>query len=183
MLLQQMAAGSEEAFRLLYNKYWHDLFQAAWKRTRNADDARDLVQDLFVTLWDNAGRLGQETNLGAYLFVALRNRVFNYFEKKAVRLTYLFNQPFTPVESEEAVFSNIRTREIKSCVAAAVAAMPPRMKEIYLLSREQQLSVNEIAALLDISPQTVKNQIHTALERIRTHLADNNLGVFFFFFL
>lgn len=183
LLLQQAAAGSEPAFKAIYDKYWYDLFQIAYKRTRDADDARDLVQDLFISLWDNVAHLSPDTNIGAYLFVALRNRVFNYFEKKTVRLNHLLSQPFKPVESEEAIFSSIRTREIKACVAEAVAAMPPKMKEIYLLSREQQLSVNEIAALLGIAPQTVKNQLHTALERIRTQLIQGNLGSFFFLFL
>ncbi|BAV06952.1 RNA polymerase ECF-type sigma factor [Filimonas lacunae] len=179
---QQATGGSREAFKAIYDKYWPDLFQAAYKRTRNADDARDLVQELFIALWDNPDRLLQETDLGGYLFVALRNRIFNYFEKQTVRLNYLMAQPFKPVESEDAIFSTIRTREIKACVAAAVAAMPPRMKEIYILSREQQLSIAEIAGLLGIAPQTVKNQLHTALEKIRTHLDSHNLGSFFFLF-
>ena len=181
LLLQQAAAGSEAAFKMLYDKYWNDLFQAAYKRTRHADDARDLVQELFIALWNNAGQLDQQANLGAYLYVALRNKIFNYFEKRAVRLSYLLAQPFQPIESEDAILSGIRTREIKTCVAEAVAAMPPKMKEIYLLSREQQLSVGEIAALLGIAPQTVKNQLHAALDRIRTNLNSNKLGVFFLF--
>lgn len=181
-LLLQAAAGSETAFKTIYDKYWPDLFQAAFKRTRNADDARDLVQELFIALWDNAARLEQVTDLAPYLFVALRNRVFNYFEKKSVRLNYLLQQPFKPVESEEAIFSSIRSREIKACVEDVIAAMPQRMKEIYLLSREQQLTVGEIAALMGIAPQTVKNQLHTALGRIREQLENRNLGAFFFLF-
>lgn len=173
---------SKAAFREVYDKYWEDLFQAAYKRTRDAGDASDLVQDLFISLWDHPERLQQEEDLGAYLFVALRNRIFNYFEKKTVRLNYLLAQPFKPVESEEAIFSNIRTREIKACVAAAISAMPPRMKEIYILSREQHLSIAEIAGLLGLSPQTVKNQLHTALGKIRTQLNDNGLSAFSIFF-
>jgi RNA polymerase sigma-70 factor (ECF subfamily) len=182
LLLRQAATGSEQAFKALYDKYWHDLFQVAYKRTRDADDARDLVQELFIAFWDVAGRLAPDTDIGAYLFVALRNKIFNYFEKKSVRLSYLLSQPFRPEASDEAILSHIRTREIKACVLAAVEAMPPRMKEIYLLSREQQLKVNEIAGLMGIAPQTVKNQLHAALERIRTQLNDHQLGVFFFLF-
>lgn len=181
-LLLQAAAGSADAFKTIYDKYWPDLFQAAFKRTRNADDARDLVQELFIALWDNAERLARVPELAPYLFTALRNRVFNYFEKKSVRLNYLLQQPFKPVESEEAVFSGIRSREIKACVEEAIAAMPQRMKEIYLLSREQQLTIGEIAGLLGIAPQTVKNQLHTALGRIRAQLDNRNLGAFFFLF-
>lgn len=178
----ELNSDQQAAFKAVYDKYWKDLFQAAYKRTRDADDARDLVQDLFISLWDNPGRLQQEADLGGYLFVALRNKVFNYFEKKNVRLNYLMAQPFKPVESEEAIFSNIRTREIKLCVQAAIANMPPRMKEIYILSREQQLSIAEIAGLLGVAPQTVKNQLHTALNKIRIQLDNHNLGTYFFFF-
>lgn len=181
-LLQQAANGSQAAFKAIYDTFWYDLFQAAFKRTRDADDARDLVQDLFISFWHKAAQLPPDTDLGAYLAVALRNKVFNYFEKKKVRLNYLMAQPFRPVQSEEAILSNIRTREIKACVQQTIAVMPPRMKEIYLLSREQQLTIAEIAGLLGIAPQTVKNQLHSALEKIRTQLDNRNLGAFFFLF-
>ncbi len=162
-------------------RYWDDLFQVAYKRTRHAEDARDIIRDLFISFWNNIGNVDIEENLGAYLFTALRNKILNYFEKRTIRLDYLLSQIFQPVESEEVIFATIRTKEIRECVAAVVGAMPPRMREIYILSKEQQITIADIAALLQISSQTVKNQLHTALERIRGELKKQRLTQFVFF--
>ena len=101
----------------------------------------------------------------------------------AIRLKYLLSQPFNSVQSEELIWSTINSKELLSVVAGEVASMPAKMKEIYLLSREQQLSIAEIADLLLLAPQTVKNQLHRALERIRESFRKNNMADFVHLFL
>ena len=159
-------------------KYWQDLFQLACKRLRSKDDASDIVQEVFLSLWNNVQQVEIEDSLGAYLFVSLRNKIFNHYEKQSIRLKYLISQPFNPVQSEELIWSNINSKELQSVVAGEVARMPVKMREIYLLSREQQLSISDIAELLLLAPQTVKNQLHRALERIRESLRKNNMADF-----
>ena len=178
VFLERAKKGDEIAFRQLFEKYWQDLFQLACKRLRSKDDASDIVQEVFLSLWNNIQQVEIEDSLGAYLFVSLRNKIFNHYEKQALRLKYLLSQPFNPVQSEELIWSNINSKELRSVVAAEISRMPAKMKEIYLLSREQQLSINDIAELLLLAPQTVKNQLHRALERIRESLRKNNLADF-----
>jgi RNA polymerase sigma-70 factor (ECF subfamily) len=175
VFLEKAKKGDETAFRSLFEKYWQDLFQHAYKRLRSKEDASDIVQEVFLALWNNVQQVEIEDSLGAYLFVSLRNKIFNHYEKQSVRLKYLLTQPFHPVQSEELIWSNITSKELRSVVACEVARMPAKMKEIYLLSREQQLSISDIAELLLLAPQTVKNQLHRALERIRESLRKNNL--------
>ncbi len=120
-------------------------------------------------------------NLGPYLYVALRNRVFNFLQQRSKSLVHLLEESFSPVQSVEEIYSVLRTKEIKTCIAEALDRMPEKMRDVYILSREQNLTIAEIAAMLDRSPQTVKNQLGEATARIRQHLKNNHLKVWLFF--
>jgi RNA polymerase sigma-70 factor (ECF subfamily) len=180
-LLEKIKQGDGAAFRRLFDKYWQDLFRLACKRLPSREDAADIVQEVFLSLWNNHGKLNAGNDLAAYLFVSLRNRIFNYYEKQAVRFKYLLNQSFNPVQSEDAIVGSIQQKELQQIIAAEIEKMPDKMREIYQLSREQQLSISEIATLLMISPQTVKNQLHRALDRLRQSLRDQT-GLLILFF-
>ena len=162
--------GSEVAFRKLYERYWHDLYKIASRRLPSEEDVKDVLQETFISLWKNIHHISVDENIGGYLYTSLRNKILNYYDKKQVRLKILMNQPFHPVESEEAIYDLLNTKELKLAIRAIVTDMPPRMKEIYHLSKEEQLTNAEIACLLLLAPQTVKNQIHEALSRIRCGL-------------
>lgn len=152
----------------------------AFKRTRSKDDSSDIIQELFIALWNNLDNIHVTDNIGAYLYVALRHRIFNYYEKQSVRLHHILQQPLEPVSSEDLILAGIRAKEIQACVAAAVLVMPEKMKTIYRLAKEQQLTMQEIATQLQLSPQTIKNQLYLAMERIREQLRRNDLARFIF---
>lgn len=166
-LLDASKNGDEKAFGLLFNKYWDDLFKIAYRRLHSAEDAKDIVQDVFLSLWNNIGSITIEDSLGGYLYTALRNKIFNHFEKNNNRLQKLMQQPFAATRNEEIIFSNYCTKELQHFIAQQVAAMPEKMKQIYILSREEYLTHAEIAALLSLSNQTVKNQLYNAVTRLR----------------
>ncbi len=177
LLLAAIRAGSENAFRQLYEKYWEDLYRMAYRRLASPEDIKDILQDVFLSLWNNINEVNADESLGGYLYTSLRNRIFNFFEKRQNRLNCLMKQPFNPVESEEIIWNRFNTKEIQKIIAFQVAAMPPKMKRIYLLSKKEQLTISEIAELLNLSPQTVKNQLHRALERMRQNLQKHDLHI------
>jgi len=176
-LLADIRKGSDEAFRQLYEKYWEDLYRIAYRRLASPEDIKDILQDVFLSLWNNIDRVNGDESLGGYLYTSLRNRIFNFFEKRQNRLNCLMKQPFNPVESEEIIWNRFNTKEIQKIIALQVAAMPPKMKRIYLLSKKEQLTISEIAELLNLSPQTIKNQLHRAFERMRHNLQKHNLHI------
>jgi RNA polymerase sigma-70 factor (ECF subfamily) len=149
---------------------------------RSREDARDIIQDVFLSFFKSIHTIELGESLAGYLFTAVRNRIFNHFEKQTVRLKTLLAQPMNPVQSEELIWSNMRTKELKDIIAAEIRQLPPKMREIYQLSRDEQLTIGEIAELLVLSPQTVKNQLYQALQRIRIALKQQNLDSFLFFF-
>jgi len=181
-LIVAACKGSEEAFRKLYEKYWPDLYKIAYRRLSSEDDVKDILQETFISLWKNLQHISVNESLGGYLYTSLRNKIFNYYEKNEVRLKTLMNQPFKPVESEDFIYSSLSTKELQLVISAIIAEMPPKMREIYKLSKEEQLTNAEIAGLLMLAPQTVKNQIHQALHRIREELKKSSLHLFLFLF-
>lgn len=174
-LIERAKSGEDLAFQQLFDKYWRDLYRIAYQRVRSEADAQDLVQEVFIALWKNIHTVKAGNSLAGYLFIALRNKIFDFYEKQQVRLHYALEQPFRAADTPEQPIDNIASKELRNILAAAIDTLPDKMKEIYRLSREQQLTIAEMSALLDLSPQTVKNQLSTALQRIRKEVQRNYL--------
>jgi len=174
-LIAAACKGSQEAFRTLYEKYWQDLYQIAYRRLASEEDVKDILQETFISLWNNLDHISVSESLGGYLYTSLRNKIFNYYEKNRVRLKTMMNQPFHPAESEDSIYDSLNTKDLKVVIFEIIASMPTKMREIYLLSKEEQLTNAEIAELLSLAPQTVKNQLHLALCRIRGKLQEIKL--------
>jgi RNA polymerase sigma-70 factor (ECF subfamily) len=168
-LIESSRGGNQEAFRLLFEKYWNDLFRIAIKRVESAEDVKDILQEVFVSFWNNIQTIKVNDSLGGYLYITLRSKILNHYEKQS-RVKMLASRTFMAVESENQAWFNLQTRELRQFVAAQLNTMPLQMRNIYLLSREEQLTNSEIAALMGLAPQTVKNQLYRALQRIRDGL-------------
>jgi RNA polymerase sigma-70 factor (ECF subfamily) len=181
-LLAAAREGSEEAFRQLFDKYWNDLYRLASRRVSLSEDARDILQEVFLSFWNNLDHIEVEESIGAYLYTSLRNKIFNHYGKQASHLKMLMSRPFNPVLSENTIWNSLQTKELQAVIRTEISRMPPKMREIYLLSKEEQLTIAQISQLLLIAPQTVKNQLHRALERIRQGLRDQSLQGFLFLF-
>src|SRR4051794_31717892 len=92
--------GSEEAFRKLYDKYWSDLYKLASRRLPSEEDVKDILQETFLSLWKNLHHISVDQSVAGYLFITVRNKLFNFYEKNQVQLNRLLKQPFCPVQSE-----------------------------------------------------------------------------------
>lgn len=171
-LLTAIQEGDQHSFKIIFDKYWNDLFTLALQKLRSPEDAKDIVQDVFLSCWNNLSHITIDDSLAGYLYTALRNKIFNHFEKNSNHLRKLMELPFIPVEHESDVFKKYCSKELKDFINRQVALMPEKMRNIYLLSREANFSNKEIAGLLHLSEQTVKNQLHNALTRLKKSLTN-----------
>ena len=181
-LIKNCLEGDQNAFKKIFEKYWDDLYVIAYRRLPLEEEVKDILQEVFISLWRNIHKISVGDNLGGYLYISLRNKIFNYYEKNQVRMKLTLSQSFNPVQSEADVYSSINSKEIRQIIKSAVAEMPAKMRDIYLLSKEEQLTNQEIAALLALAPQTIKNQIHQALLRIRRKIKKANLHFYLSWF-
>ncbi|MEO5649684.1 MAG: RNA polymerase sigma-70 factor [Ginsengibacter sp.] len=170
-LLQQMADDDRRSFTLLYQRYWENLFITAAKALRGKDAAADVVQDVFLSLWNRRNELNIQDSLAAYLHTCVRYKCIHYIEKNITRRDYLVQLAEVMVNSSSANAAiNLDVKEMQETINKTVAEMPAKMREVYKLSREQHLSHKEIAGYMNISVETVKKHIHHALHLIRRDL-------------
>jgi len=173
-LLSLVADGDKEAFTMLYRRYWQLLFTMAAGALRCKTDAADLVQDIFLSIWNRRSELCVTGSLAAYLQTSVRYRVIKYVEKNINRRDYLLLLTemlvsYQPPDAE----SQIQIKELQGVIQSAVDQMPHKMREVYQLSRQQHLSHREIADRLGISDETVKKHIQHALQLIKTAISQN----------
>lgn len=160
----------EKAFKLVFDAYWNTLYKQAYKKVNCRDIAQDLVQDVFVSLWDKMELLDAEGSVLAYLFAILRNKILKLYEKDEVRLRYAASVVSDVVPADAYSQNSMLEKELKAVIDAEIARMPLRMQEIYLLKKEDDLSIKQIAEDLSLSEQTVKNQLQMAYQRLRTRV-------------
>ena len=162
--------GDREAFNEIYQRYWLKLFQIAVRKVSVQEEAEDIIQDLFVSIWIKRQHLQIHTTLKGYLYSALKYKIINLYESHSVRKNYSAyistNSKWQDNTTEEMVVCNEVQREFEICLEK----LSPKVKLVFLLSRNDNLSISEIAEKLDISQQTVKNQISKALKMLKAHL-------------
>lgn len=169
-LLLLLKAGDRSAYEQIYHRYKFVLHNHAWNKTRNREEAQDSIQEIFTMLWAKRESLDVNVNLSGYLYTSLRNYILNQIVRKEVQHKYIVSiQSFI---DQDTVIADHRVREnqLKELIEKEVAALPPRMREVFELSRKEFLSHKEIAGRLGTTEQTVKKQMTNALRVLRKKL-------------
>jgi RNA polymerase sigma-70 factor (ECF subfamily) len=167
-LLQQVEQGSRHAFDLLFEKHWSAAYSSAYRRLRDADQAKDIIQDIFTHIWLNREIL-HIRNLPAYLSRAVRNRVIKIVAKQKLSHPF-FNILEDGPGSELGADKELLWKEFFRAYEQLVAAFPAKRQLIFRMRFENDLSTKDIAQELGLSRKTVQNQLHKAIEQLRVNL-------------
>lgn len=174
-LVQAFRSGDEAAFREIYIRYDQLLFLYAYNKLKDQEEAKDAVQDVFLWLLKNRATFTVNTTLAGYLYKATLNKIFDIFRHKDVLKKFIeTGEHYIDIDSEETDYL-IREKDIQRLIAQQIAAMPPRMREVYELKHKAYLSTKQIASQLDLSEHTVSNH----LKKASKHLKDK-LGIVIF---
>lgn len=185
-LIESVKTDSHIAYTALVDKYWADLYRHIWQKIKNADEAKDIVQDIFLGLWKNRAKIvtDKRDSIAPYLFSAAKYAIINYFSRPGITITNenafyaALNSP-----SGERTDDSLLLKELQQLVDSEVNNLPERLQVPYRLSREQELTIREIAVNLSMSEQTVKNNITSALHKIRFKLGQHNSDITISFIL
>jgi len=170
-LLELMSRDNEDAFSMIYRRYWQGLFITAARVLRGKNEAEDVVQEVFLSLWNRRKELKIEGSLAAYLQTSARYKAIHYIEKNITRRDYLSKlTDITTGNICAAAELQLQYKEVQQTIIDTIGKMPPRMREVYNLSRHEHLSHKQIAQKLNISEETVKKQIQYALRFIKLAL-------------
>jgi RNA polymerase sigma-70 factor (ECF subfamily) len=164
-----MQEGNKYAFEEIYERFNGLLYIYACKMVPDKEDARDIVQEIFVYLWSNPD-IKIKSQLSAYLYTAVRYKIFDWLDKNKSRTNYLQSLENFADQGDYVTDNYIREREFASLIEKEVALLPPKMRVIFEMSRRQHLTQKEIADILHLSDKTVKKQMSNALKVLRLKL-------------
>lgn len=167
VLLQRFQQGDAHAFEQIYKLYVPGLIEFAARRLESLSESEDIIQDLFLDLWSKRGKVLINYSLKAYLFAAVRYKVVDHIRRNINRDYYQTLVRSLNTEADNATFNNILYKDMNGFLELEIEKLPCRMREVFILSRKRHLSISEIASTLKVSDQTVKNQLTTALKRLR----------------
>lgn len=180
-LVKLLQEGNVEAFDSLFGVYSSKLFGFAFKYFRNESDAEELVQEVFVKVWENRLSIKSEYSFKSYLFTIALNQIRKYYNKKAASLRYLESLSAETVTSEAGNNENYELALQK--LNSIIDTMPPRRREIFIKSKLEGKSSKEIASELNITPGTVDNQVSEAIRFIRNQMKTENIDLVLFMVL
>ena len=168
-LLCRMADDDQEAFTSVYRRHWESLFITTVRVIGNKEDAEDIIQEVFTSLWNRRKVLNLTGPLAGYLQASVKYKAINYIERNITRRHYLaaLNEAAKAgVPASPEVL--LQVKEVQQLIQTVIENMPPKMREVFELSRSHYLSHKEIAARLGISEETVKKHIQHALQLFRS---------------
>lgn len=174
-LLTRLKDGDMLAFDQIYELYSHKLFSFIFKILKNEAEADDIVQEVFVKIWESRENLSDYKLLNSYIFTIAYNNSIDLIRKRINNNKYLEHlKNSSVVQITPSAISEVEFNELNSQVEKLISNLPERQKQVYLLHREQGLSYPEIAEQLGISKNTVENHMVKALKYLRQNI-DNSL--------
>ncbi|WP_295715123.1 RNA polymerase sigma-70 factor [Mucilaginibacter sp.] len=175
-LLKQDQVG---AFETIYARYWDKLFDSAYKRLQNTAICEEIIQDLFVKLWEKRFVLNLTTGLKNYLYTAVKYKVIDHYRKELLQNTFASASKHNP-DMDNATEDSIFLNDLKKHLEGIINTLPPKCRNVYELSRLQHKSNKEIAVILNISEKTVEWHLTKALQHIRLAVGDMLVLLVFF---
>lgn len=169
-LFRLLCNGDRAAFDQIYNTYWQRLFLYVVKVIRDREAAEDIVQEIFISLWSRREEIADQRTLSGYLFTAARFKGINFVQdqlKKGRHEESLIQHFNTP---QHTINELMAAKELSVIIDDEIEKLPAKMRNIFVLSRREQLSHKEISEKLQISDKTVKKQINNALKHFKTVL-------------
>jgi RNA polymerase sigma-70 factor (ECF subfamily) len=171
-LVRRIRAGDERALELVFRAHYAGMAAFVQRYVYAPDVAEELVQDIFFKLWSRREQLSEIESFKTYLYRAVRNQALNWLRRRKLERRW---EEEHGEESEPTALAaaddGATEQEVTLAVRAAIDRLPPRCREIFLLSRDGRLTYNDIARTLEISVKTVETQMGRALRALRTSLA------------
>lgn len=178
-LVDRINAGEDRAFMEVYKRYRGVLYTFACRIADDEGQAEDLVQEVFLSLWEHRSSLRLQGSLSAYLYSAVRYRFFDWVDKRRVRQDYA--QGFGRWLDREPIpaDSGLLVAELQALVEEGLSRLPANMRRIFELSHQDQLSNHEIAELIGLSEKTVRNNLSSAMKALRRRLGPYRFSLLF----
>jgi RNA polymerase sigma-70 factor, ECF subfamily len=172
-LATRIKLGDEQAFELLFRKFYVRLCAFANKFLNDPDESQEIVQEVFTRLWEGRDEIDPEYSLKSYIFKIVQNLSINKLRRRKVESRYSDIYRLVYIDHlEYSTYESLLARELEENIAQSIGKLPAECRKIFELSREEGLKYKEIAETLNISVKTVEAQMSKALRFLRIELSE-----------
>ena len=171
-MLKKIREGDEEAFSALFNLFKDDVYHLSMSLTRSAEIAEDIVQDIFLKLWLQRADLPVIDNFNAYMATVTRNTIINLFRanNRLRKREYFFQEYIGTAATGSDFADKIQEKQYNEILEKILLVLPTQQAKVFRCIKQQEMSRNDTAMVLGLSPETVKKHLERALKNIRALL-------------
>jgi RNA polymerase sigma-70 factor (ECF subfamily) len=183
LAVKDLKQGDAKAFDSLFNKYSQRLYNFSFKYLKSAEEAEEVVQEVFLYIWEKKDGIKPDQSFNAYIFTIAYNIIRKYFIKKSRENAFKDEQLYIFLQEENNLDQQIDYKFLLEKVESIIDSLPNRRKEIFIKRKYEGLAIKQIADELGISPNTVENQLAAAQKQIQNELQKEKLAGLLFFML
>jgi RNA polymerase sigma-70 factor (ECF subfamily) len=171
-VLDTIKSGNENAYEMIFKSYYQPLCRYAYTFLHDKEESEEVVQSVFISLWEKRSMLDIQTSFKAYLFRMVRNSCLNVIKHEKVKKQHVAHEMAVAEVSYNSVAEKVSANELSLKITEAMKALPEQCRMVFQLSRFEELKYQEIADQLNISIKTVENHMGKALKIMREQLKD-----------
>ncbi|WP_346861656.1 RNA polymerase sigma-70 factor [uncultured Draconibacterium sp.] len=182
-LTRRVKSGEKEAYQALFERYAPKIYHFALSYLKSTADSEELVQDVFLKVWEKREILDATQNIKAFVFKIAINTIYDFIRRKNIENAFQEFSKANYAADSNNTWDTLIFEEMQTTINSLVAQMPEQRKKIFKLSKNKGLSNDEIAQELNLSKRTVENQLYRALLFLKEHLRNESAIALLFFFL
>jgi len=171
-VLEKIQSGNESAYEMIFRTFYQPLCRYAYSFLEDKEEAEEVVQSAFITVWEKRKSIDIQTSLKSYLYRMVRNGCLNVIKHEKVKQQHVAHEMAVSEVSYESVSQKVYASELESKITEALKALPEQCRLVFQLSRFEELKYQEIADQLQISVKTVENHMGKALRIMREQLKE-----------
>ena len=180
---KKLRLGEKKAYQELFERYAPRIYQFSISYLKNKLDAEELVQEVFLKLWEKRSELDQTKNIKSFIFKIAVNTIYDFIRKKNIENAFNDFARLNFKSGENYTWHEVIFEDMKQNLQKLVAQLPKQQQKIFYLSKEKGLTNEEIATQLNLSKRTVENHLYRAIAHLKKHFVDDSLLTFLFFYL
>jgi RNA polymerase sigma-70 factor (ECF subfamily) len=179
-LVERLKKGNLEAFDMIYDMYAGRLYGFSMKYLRSDDEASELVQSVFMKVWENHKNLDTNLSFKSFLFTIAYNEICRSFRRKSYLRKYIGEAARTESRTDTSAETGPEFNSLLAEVEKIIAGLPERQRKAFIMCKLDGMPAKEVAAGLGLSPGTVDNYVSSTIKTIRRMLAGENLAFILF---
>ncbi|MCD0487568.1 RNA polymerase sigma-70 factor [Pedobacter sp. MC2016-14] len=178
-VLKKIISGDRKAFSSLYQQHLSELYNYIYLFTKSRESSEEIVQDIFVKIWEKKENLQYITSFKPYLFKSAKNLLLDEIRRNAVKAKAINALKPDSEDSNERTDEPLIYKQHMKIAEEAIAMLPEKRRAIFLMRTREELSLDEIAAKLNISKSVVKKQLYAGISFVRQYMHRNEILSFF----